>query len=116
MRLTYTKNKKRIKTYCNIIVKNKLMFSNGGIALAIENIDEIEVVGLLYQKNRPIASCIITKNTIMYLSNVAVFVKPKWRQMGYGRKILEYTSQAVDYKLFPCKHTTPARKLYANIK
>jgi GNAT superfamily N-acetyltransferase len=116
MRLSYTKNKKRIKTYCNLISRYELMFKSGGISIALSNTDNIEVVGLVFNRRKiPIACCLITKDNIMYGCNISVYVKPNYRNIGIGKRILSYVTSSGDYKLNVWDYDGPSKKLYSGI-
>lgn len=93
------------------------MFKSGGISIAIENPDKIKVVGLVFSDRKiPIACCIITNDNIMYGYNVGTYVKPNYRNMGIGKKILSYVLSSGDYNLRFCNHDEPSKKLYSGIR
>lgn len=93
------------------------MFKSGGISIAVENPDTIDVVGLVFNKRKiPIACCLITKSDIMYGCNIGVYVKPSYRNMGIGKKILSYVTSTGYYNLTVWNYDEPSKKLYAGIK
>ena len=93
------------------------MFKNGGISIGIKNTENIEVVGLVFSgRNLPIACCLITKDNIMYGCNIGTYVKPNYRNIGIGKKILSYVLSTGDYKLSVWNYDGPSKKLYSGIK
>jgi len=116
MRYSYTKNKKRIITYKNLILTYHLHLSNGGMLFALNDPNKIEVIGLVFKRilnyDIPIASCIITRENIMYGCNIGVFVHKNYRRRGIGKRLLEYVNSSGNYELKYYTGTPASRGLY----
>lgn len=91
---------------------NKLRFANGGMIRAIQRQDQILVAGLAFYNNKPVGSCIITKDTIMMGYNIGVFVNSRYRGSGIGKRLLKYVVSSGQYNLHCYTLCSASRNLY----
>jgi len=93
---------------------NKLRFAHGGMIKAIRQQDQILVAGLAFVNHKPVGSCIITKENIMFGYNIGVFVNSKYRNCGIGKRLLNYVVSSGEYNLHCYTMCQASYNLYKN--